>query len=196
MRGAFVLATILIAGPADFCSRSDSATAPAPSAATETTAAPQAETATTAVAAPPAARAAAPSATTTATAPAPTGACAELAQKCRKCPPGAVSIACNFAVSAGRLDVSACTNALNDKDIKSECGGGATPVSPAPTMTAPPPTPSQPAAGSCAELAQKCRKCPPGAVATACNFAVAAGQLDVHACANALSDKDIKAQCN
>jgi hypothetical protein len=25
---------------------------------------------------------------------------------------------------------------------------------------------------------------------------VAAGQLDVHACANALSDKDIKAQCN
>lgn len=101
--------------------------------------------------------------------------------------------ACNFAVSAGQLDVHACTNALNDKDIKGECGGGSTPVVPAPTMTAPP---SPPAAGSCAELAQKCRKCPPGVVAAACNFAVTAGQLDVHACTNALSDKDIKAQCN
>jgi hypothetical protein len=124
------------------------------------------------------------------------GPCALLAQKCSKCPHGVVQTACNLALTAGALDPSACTNALNDKDIKSECGGGATPVSPAPTMTAPPPTPSQPAAGSCAELAQKCRRCPPGAVATACNFAVAAGQLDVHACANALSDKDIKAQCN
>jgi hypothetical protein len=107
-----------------------------------------------------------------------------------------VATACSLAVAAGTLNVEACTNALNDSNIKNECGGGApaptASTAPAPTMTAPP----APGSGPCADLAQKCRKCPPGVVATACNFALSAGQLDVHACTNALSDKDISAQCH
>jgi hypothetical protein len=83
--------------------------------------------------APPSPSAATPTATATATItmtayaasathPGPTsGACSELAQKCKTCPPGAVQTACTIAMNAGRLDPIACTNALNDKDIKAQC---------------------------------------------------------------------------
>jgi len=95
------------------CSKSSGdSPSPAPSSASTATAATATATATvtmTAVAA-------------TAPHPGPTsGACSELAQKCKTCPPGAVQSACNIAVNAGRLDPIACTNALNDKDIKAQC---------------------------------------------------------------------------
>jgi hypothetical protein len=106
-----------------------------------------------------------------------------------------VQIACNGALTAGALDPSACTNALEDKDIKAECGGGAAPAAsatPTPSASAAPPAPG---AGPCALLAQKCAKCPPGIAKMACQGALAAGNLDPSACTNALADKDIKAQC-
>jgi hypothetical protein len=126
----------------------------------------------------------------------PTGPCAALAQKCKKCPAGVVQIACNGALTAGALDPAACTNALEDKDIKAECGAGPAPAaSAAPAPAAPsaaaPPSPT----GPCAALAQKCNKCPPGVAKMACQGALAAGALDPSACTNALADKDIKAQC-
>jgi hypothetical protein len=49
------------------------------------------------------------------------GVCSALAQKCKTCPPGPIQAACNLAVNAGNLDPVACTNALNDKDIKASC---------------------------------------------------------------------------
>jgi pyruvate dehydrogenase E2 component (dihydrolipoamide acetyltransferase) len=124
-----------------------------------------------------------------------TGPCALLAQACKKCPPGVTQLACNGALTAGSLDPSACTNALNDKDIKAECaGGGAAPAAPSGAQPAPAPAPA--AGGPCTQLAQKCKKCPAGITQMACNGAVSAGALDPSACTNALSDKDIKAQCN
>jgi hypothetical protein len=112
-----------------------------------------------------------------------------------------VQSACNVALSAGAVDPASCTNALNDRDIKAQCGGGA----PAKPPSAPPvvpaaPTPVAPAtpigAGPCALLAQKCPKCPPGIVQSACNVALSAGALDPASCTNALNDKDIKRLCN
>jgi hypothetical protein len=126
----------------------------------------------------------------------PSGPCATLEQKCRKCPPGAVQIACNGALSAGALDQSACTNALEDKDIKAECGGGATAGGSAAPSPSPSTSPVAPGTGPCAVLAQKCAKCPSGVAKMACQGALAAGTLDQSACTNALADKDIRAQCN
>jgi hypothetical protein len=105
-------------------------------------------------------------------------------------------MACNGALSAGALDPSACTNALEDKDIKAECGGGATPAASAAPSPSPPTGPVAPATGPCATLAQKCARCSPGIAKMACQGALAAGALDPSACTNALADKDIKAQCN
>jgi|SRR5579859_7760599 len=159
-------------------------TAPATTAVTVATTA----TATT-TAAPPVATAPPPTATAAPKAAAPPeGPCAQLAQKCKSCPPGLVQSACDLALSAGTLDPNACTNALNDKDIKAQCtgggaghaGGGASPAG----------------GNTCAALAAKCAKCPPGVVKAACGGALTAGQIDPTACTNALNDKDIKAQCN
>jgi hypothetical protein len=123
------------------------------------------------------------------------GPCALLEQKCRRCPPGgAVQTACNGALTAGAVDPSACTNALNDRDIKSQCGGGA--PAPPPTVTQPAPSPAPPGAGPCGELARKCSRCPAGPVSTACNGALTAGALDPASCVNALADKDIRRLCN
>ena len=131
--------------------------------------------------------------TGTAAAPA-AGPCAQLAVKCASCPQGtAVHSACNVALSAGKLDQTACTNALNDKDIKAQCAGGGTPPTPTATATA---TTTAAAAGVCAQLQAKCVKCPAGtAVHSACNVALNAGKIDQTACKNALADKDINAQC-
>jgi hypothetical protein len=122
-----------------------------------------------------------------------TGPCATLAQKCKKCPAGVVQMACNGALAAGALDPSACSNALEDKDIKAECGAGPAPV--ASTASAPSAAPPSSATGPCAVLAQKCGRCPPGVAKMACQGALTAGALDPSACTNALADKDIKAQC-
>ena len=119
-----------------------------------------------------------------------------LAQKCPRCPPGAVQLAWNGALAAGALDPSACTNALEDKDIKAECGGGGQPSASAAPSPAPSSAPAPSGPGPCATLAQKCTKCPPGVAKMACQGAVTAGALDPAACANALADKDIKSQCN
>jgi hypothetical protein len=141
-------------------------------------------------------------ATTTAGAPRAalaTGPCALLEMKCRRCPPGSVTqTACNGALTAGAVDPVACTNALNDKDIKRLCGGD-TPAPtppPPPTVTQPAPSPAPPGAGPCAELAKKCPKCPAGLVSQACNTALAAGSLDPASCVNALHDHDIQRLCN
>jgi hypothetical protein len=107
-----------------------------------------------------------------------------------------VQLACNGALAAGALDPSACTNALEDKDIKAECGGGAQPSASAGPAAAPSSAPAPSGSGPCALLAQKCAKCPPGIPKMACQGAVTAGALDPVACTNALADKDIKAQCN
>lgn len=189
MKSGLVVVAVLLAGPTDTCgSKGD--------AAQDAAATVSAPSASVAAAAPSGAVATPPSPPAHAgggASPPAHGPCVELAQKCTKCPPGtAVQTACTGAVTAGRLDPSACTNALNDKDIKALCGGGAGPSPPSPTPTTP--TPPAPAA-ACTELAQKCKKCPAGATQTACNFAVSAGALDPRACANALADKDISSQC-
>ena len=57
------------------------------------------------------------------------------------------------------------------------------------------PDPPSGASGPCWQLAHKCAKCPAGAVQTACRAALTAGTADARACANALADKDITAQC-
>jgi hypothetical protein len=92
-----------------------------------------------------------------------------------------VQSACTLALSAGTLDPNACTNALNDKDIKSQCTGKGAGAA---------------GGAACNALAAKCEKCPPGVVKMACSGALTAGALDPSACTNALNDKDIKAQCN
>jgi hypothetical protein len=126
-----------------------------------------------------------------------TGPCADLAKKCGSCPPGVIQSACNTALTAGAIDPSACTNALNDKDIKAHCGGGGAPAPHATTTAATPAaTPAAGHVGPCAELARKCPKCPAGTVLTACNGALTAGAIDPSACTNALNDKDIKSRCN
>jgi hypothetical protein len=188
MRGLFLFAAALIAGPCSSTADNAPATTQASAAAASATAA--AAVATAAVASAAAAVAAAPHAQS------PTGPCALLALKCKKCPPGVVETACNGALTAGSLDPSACTNALNDKDIKAECGGGGPAPMPSSTTTTPVAPPALPGGGPCAQLAAKCAKCPPGIVKMACSGALTAGSLDPSACTNALNDKDIKSQCN
>ena len=192
MKMCIVLVSALLAGP---CSSASSDEPGATPSATATSAAATAAAAT-ATGAP---TAAATAVAVTPHANLPAGPCAQLAQKCKKCPPGAVLTACNGALTAGGLDQSACTNALNDKDIKSQCGGGTSPTPTTTPSTAPTPTvapPAPPGGGPCAQLAQKCPKCPAGVVQLACNGALTAGSLDPSACTNALNDKDIKGKCN
>jgi hypothetical protein len=188
-RTTFVVAAVLVWG----CNRLAGGDPPQGSSSAATSSATPTATAT--ATAPPSVATAAPStatptATAAPTAAAPTGGpCAQLAQKCKTCPPGLVQSACDLALSAGTLDPNACTNALNDKDIKAQCTGGAGHAagggSGAPA-----------GGGACAALAAKCAKCPPGVVKLACSGALTAGQVDPTACTNALGDKDIKAQCN
>jgi hypothetical protein len=195
MKGALVFAALLsLVGP---CSKgsddSSGGTAPATTTAAATATATAAATtpaATVAVTATPKTPSH-PTTPTTATPPAQ-GPCAALAQKCAKCPTGAVQIACNSALAAGALDPNACTNALADKDISSQCGASAPPTPP-PTVN---PTPTPSGGNPCADLAKKCTKCPAGAVQMACNGALTAGSLDPRACTNALNDANIKSQCN
>jgi hypothetical protein len=191
MKLSFLVAGAFLAGPCSSVLGDAPETGGPASAAAMTSAAPAA----TAAATPAAATTVAPVATPP---PHASGPCAVLAQKCKKCPPGVVQVACNGALTAGALDPEACTNALNDKDIKAECGGGGGPA-PAPTTTTstqPAPSPAPAGGGPCAELAKKCAKCPAGVVKMACSGALTAGSLDPTACTNALNDKDIKGQCN
>ena len=215
MRLSVVLATAFLSGPCSGSSGEQPSSEPAKaaSAAAIASAAAPALPALSTATAPAATGATTAAATTTATAPphagpgsAPSaapapasGPCATLSQKCQACPPGVAQIACASALTAGIVDPTACTNALNNKDMMSQCGGS-TPKPPTSGATvtppAPPPTPPPAGTGPCADLAKKCAKCPAGAVALACQGALAAGAVNPTACTTALNDANIKGQCN
>ncbi|HTQ48986.1 MAG TPA: hypothetical protein VMI75_39780 [Polyangiaceae bacterium] len=111
MKLTIVLVGAVLAGA---CSKSsgDSRSSAAPSASTATATA----TATITITMPPPAGATAPHPGP------PQGACATLAEKCKKCPPATLAQrACTVALNAGNMDPSVCTNALNSKDINAQC---------------------------------------------------------------------------